>query len=187
MILLDAYALLALARDEPAADEVEAIIRAGDAAISSVNLLEVLDGLLRRYGWSPAETSARVGLLIGERLRVVPADAEIAWRGALLRARYYDRSACALSLADCVLLASARRDDAVVSSDPALAAVARKEGIDFVALPDSSGRRPWAKGSRQSAGRRAGNRTTSRIVSRPLRSIVSRSMPSPRPPVGGMP
>ena len=35
--------------------------------------------------------------------------------------------------------------------------------------------------------RRAGKRMTSRIVSVPERSITSRSMPRPRPPVGGMP
>jgi PIN domain nuclease of toxin-antitoxin system len=142
VILLDAYAVLALARDERAADEAEAIIRTNDVGISAVNLLEVLDRLVRRYGWSPNETSARLGLMIGERLMVVPTDTDIAWRGALLRARHYERNACALSLADCVLLASARRDDAVVTSDPAVAAVARAEGIDVIALPDSSGRRP---------------------------------------------
>ncbi len=35
--------------------------------------------------------------------------------------------------------------------------------------------------------RSAGNRITSLIVSRPVSTIVSRSMPSPRPPVGGIP
>jgi hypothetical protein len=35
--------------------------------------------------------------------------------------------------------------------------------------------------------RRVGKRMTSRIVSRPVRSIASRSMPNPSPPVGGMP
>jgi hypothetical protein len=33
----------------------------------------------------------------------------------------------------------------------------------------------------------AGNRMTSRIVSRPVSTIVSRSMPTPSPPVGGIP
>src|SRR5205823_3738552 len=37
------------------------------------------------------------------------------------------------------------------------------------------------------ARRRAGKRITSRIVSRPVSTIASRSIPSPRPPVGGMP
>jgi 3-methyladenine DNA glycosylase/8-oxoguanine DNA glycosylase len=38
-----------------------------------------------------------------------------------------------------------------------------------------------------SAGRRVGKRMTSRMVSRPVRSIESLSMPSPRPAVGGIP
>jgi len=37
------------------------------------------------------------------------------------------------------------------------------------------------------APRSAGKRITSRIVSRPERSIASRSIPSPRPAVGGIP
>ena len=40
---------------------------------------------------------------------------------------------------------------------------------------------------RRQASRRAGKRMTSRIVSRPESSMTRRSMPSPRPPVGGMP
>ena len=36
-------------------------------------------------------------------------------------------------------------------------------------------------------GRRAGKRTTSLIVSRPVSSITKRSIPNPSPPVGGMP
>ena len=35
--------------------------------------------------------------------------------------------------------------------------------------------------------RKAGNSTTSRIVSRPVSSITKRSIPKPSPPVGGIP
>ena len=38
-----------------------------------------------------------------------------------------------------------------------------------------------------SVGRSVGKRMTSRMVSRPVSSMASRSMPSPRPPVGGIP
>ena len=40
---------------------------------------------------------------------------------------------------------------------------------------------------RLQASRMAGKRTTSRIELRPVRSIASRSIPMPIPPVGGMP
>lgn len=69
-----------------------------------------------------------------------------AWRPARrsgsLRARYYHRGECDLSLADCILLASAGDGERIATTDPAVATVARAEGIDVVALPDSSGQRP---------------------------------------------
>jgi hypothetical protein len=49
----------------------------------------------------------------------------------------------------------------------------------------SNDARPDAR--RQVRGRSAGKRTTSRIVSRPVSTIASRSIPTPSPPVGGMP
>ncbi len=52
MIFLDAYAVLALALDEPAAGEVEALIRKGEAAITAVNLFEAADYCIRRVGIS---------------------------------------------------------------------------------------------------------------------------------------
>ncbi len=42
-------------------------------------------------------------------------------------------------------------------------------------------------GHSRSRSRSAGKRMTSRIVSQPVSSIARRSMPSPRPPVGGIP
>lgn len=142
MILLDAYALLALARNERAADEVEKIVRAGDAGISAVNLFEATDVLVRRYGWTPDETAARFNFVIGDPLPVVALDERTAWRGALLRGRHYDRVRSNISLADCVLLATAGKNDAIATADPAVAGVAALEQIDLLPLPDSSGRRP---------------------------------------------
>lgn len=142
MILLDAYAVLALALDEDAASEIEEIVRSDDVAVTATNYFEATDRLVRRSGWSPSETSERFGLLFDDPVDVVPVDAAIAWRGAHLRARYYHRTTCDVSLADCVLLASAGPDDSVATADPAVAAVARAEGIGLVALPDSSGQRP---------------------------------------------
>ena len=43
---------------------------------------------------------------------------------------------------------------------------------------------PLLRGHRE---RSAGNRITSRIASLPVSTIVSRSIPIPQPPVGGMP
>jgi PIN domain nuclease of toxin-antitoxin system len=142
VILLDAHALLALARQEEAGDEVEALIRSEHVGMATANLFEVSERLMRLYGWSPNDTSEHLGQLVGSHIRVVALDEGIAWRGALMRARHYRRRECELSLADCVLLASAEPDDSVATSDPAVAAVARAEGIGLVALPGSSGQRP---------------------------------------------
>lgn len=142
MTLLDAYAVIALALDEGAASEIEEIVRSSSVGVTATNYFEATDRLVRRSGWSPNETSERFGLLFGDLVGVVPVDAAVAWRGALLRARYYHRTTCAVSLADCVLLASAGPDDYVATADPAIAAVARAEGVGLIPLPDSSGRRP---------------------------------------------
>lgn len=142
MTLLDAYAVIALARSEGAADEVEALVRDGDAVVCATNYLETADQLIRVSGWSADETSERFALLFGGPLKIRAVDEDIGWRSAVLRSRYYHRDTCDLSLADCVLLASAGPTEAIATADPAVAAVARAEGIGLIALPDSSGKRP---------------------------------------------
>ena len=142
VILLDAQALIALARGEPAATEVEEILRGGDAAICAVNLLEAADYFMRREGWSEVATQATLTQLVDEALAVLEAGRDVVWRGALLRARHYSRRSRELSLADCVLLASAGVGDSIATSDRAVAAVARSEEISLVPLADATGRRP---------------------------------------------
>ena len=141
MIFLDAYCLVALARDEPAAPEVESLLREEQTAITSVNLLEVVDFLVRRASWPESDVHARLSLLVGHVVRVESVTEEHAWRGAMLRSRHYAKGASELSLADCVLLASCCEGDSVATSDPAIAAAARGQAIDVIALPDTTGRR----------------------------------------------
>src|SRR4051794_34736787 len=45
--ILDAYAVIAFLRDEPAADEVRPLLDNGDARLTTVGVAEVLDHLLR--------------------------------------------------------------------------------------------------------------------------------------------
>jgi predicted nucleic acid-binding protein len=142
VIHLDAYALIALALDEPAAADVERILRDGDVAIASVNLFEVLDYLVRRAGLTEADAHAHVSLVVGDAIAVTPVTELHARRGAFLRARHYRPAEQELSLADCVLLACAGDDDEIATADPALAAVARAEEIGLVPLPDTRGERP---------------------------------------------
>jgi uncharacterized protein with PIN domain len=142
-VLLDAFALIALLRDEPAADEVETILRRGEAAMSAVNLAEALDVLQRVDGVDRPRLDALTGPLIRESLALLAVDERTARDGADIRARRYHRTRAPLSLADCLLLAAARGTQAVIATgDRPLAGAARAEEIEVTALPDSRGRRP---------------------------------------------
>jgi ribonuclease VapC len=141
-VLLDAFALIALLRDEPAADEVEKILRRGEAAMSAVNLAEALDVLQRVDSVDRARLEALTRPLVSESLQLLVVDERTARDGADLRARRYHRTRAPLSLADCLLLAAARGADAVVATaDRPLAGAARAEGLEVASLPDSRGRR----------------------------------------------
>jgi predicted nucleic acid-binding protein len=142
VILLDAYALIALAADEPAAPDVERLLREGGSAVTSVNLAEAIDVTQRVRGLPAEEVRGALEPLMGETVRVLSQGQDDAWRAADLRLRHYDRRTSVLSLADCFLLAAARPDDSIATSDPALASAARAEGIGVRPLADSSGLMP---------------------------------------------
>ncbi len=144
MTYLDAYGLVALAADEAAAAEVEELLRTESCRVVAINLAEAVDVCIRRHGLAVDEVRdvVRPLFLAGNVELAVSGEAE-AWRAADLRARHYDRRACAVSIADCLVLAHAvSTSAAVATSDPAIAAVARAEAVPVVALPDSSGVRP---------------------------------------------
>ncbi len=142
MILLDAYALVAAATGETAASEVAALLRDGDCAITTTNLAEFYDQLVRRVGLRPEAVDAHVQPLLHDSLALRPLDQEPAIRAGLLRAQFYRKRTAELSLADCVLLASLDQDDTVATADPPLARAARGLHHAVTALPDSRGRRP---------------------------------------------
>lgn len=142
MIALDAYALVAFLADEPAHDEVKALLRES-CIVTIVNLAESFDVLGRVYGIDEDELRRLIDPLVGDALRVDAPPAEDAWLVASLRRRYYDRRERELSLADCFLLAAASRLGAsVATADPPVASAARDESLGLIALPDRSGRRP---------------------------------------------
>ena len=141
MIVLDAYALIAAARNEPATAEVERLLRAGNCAISAVNLAETIDRLCRLDGANIEEVARFVEPLLAEHLTVRPVNAETAWRAGAIRARFYSKQA-PLSLGDSFLLASTEPGDELATSDPVVAATAKELGLGLLQLPDSSGRLP---------------------------------------------
>lgn len=141
MIVLDAYALIAAARNEPAAPEVERLLRAGNCAISAVNLAETIDRLCRLDGASIEEVARFIEPLVAQHLAVRPVSAETAWRAGAIRARFYSKQN-PLSLGDSFLLASAEEGDGLATADPVVATTARMLGLELVALPDTNGRLP---------------------------------------------
>ncbi len=143
MILLDAYGLVALIADEPAAAGVDDLLRTEDVGMTLVNLAEAIDVAQRVHGLSPVEVRGTVEPLFTQSgMRTAQQTEEHAWRAAELRSRYYDRRERALSLADCLLLATADPLGGIATADPAIAEVARAETIRLVSLPDTEGRVP---------------------------------------------
>jgi PIN domain nuclease of toxin-antitoxin system len=134
-VLLDAYALIALLAEEPAADQVEALLRRGDAAITAVNLAEALD-VLQRVEGIPRERLESVTMpLVSERIALVMIDERIARDAADIRARRYHRTRAPLSLADCILLAATGDSDSLATADGPLIRVAAAENVRVHALP----------------------------------------------------
>jgi len=138
--VLDAYAVIAFLRDEPAADDVAALMRSDDVSLTAVGLGEVVNHLIRLAGVDEDDVFldlAELGLH-----DALPIDAQAAGWAGLLRARYYHRTRCAVSMADC-LAATAAHDHAVplATSDPHLLDLCRAERIDTIVLPSTDGTR----------------------------------------------
>jgi predicted nucleic acid-binding protein len=139
-ILIDASALIALLGAEPAAGEVQEMLRNG-AAMTTLNFAEAIDQLKRRYDLEIERTRPIIEGLLAENLTLLALGPTQAWRAGEIRAAHYHRSRCPISLADAVLVASASAGGRIASSDGPLLTVAMSEGIATVALPDSKGRR----------------------------------------------
>ena len=135
MTLLDAYALIAFLVGGPARAEVRGILREGRVAVASANLAETLDVSQRVYGLSIARAMEVLEPLLEGTLAVIALDATTAQAAAELRASYYHRSDRPISLADAVLLASAKPDSRIATADPDVLAVARSEQLETMALP----------------------------------------------------
>lgn len=139
MTVLDAYAVLALLKGEPAAPIVQQLlIDDAEAALTTLGVADVLDHLVRVEGATDEEAAldlAQLGLD-----EPPPVDVVLATHAGLLRARHYHRIRRAVSLADCIAAEHARiAGVAVASADPHLLELCHDERIEVVVLPDSHG------------------------------------------------
>jgi predicted nucleic acid-binding protein len=145
MTVLDTQAVIALMANEPAADEVESILRGreGIVSISAITIAEIMDVGVRKRGQRVDAMGDRVSALLAAGLVVVPVDEEVGRLAGTLRARHWDRDRRPVSLADCAVLATGMLSgEPIASSDAGLLAAARDEGHPVVPLADSQGRRP---------------------------------------------
>ena len=138
MILLDAYAVIALLGAERSGEQVRDLMREEPSGIGVVQLSETVDVLSRRYRVAPERTRAAVRTLGHAGLSVLALDEPTSWRAGETRARLYHRARTPLSLADCVLLASASPDDRVATADRHLLAAAESQGTATVSLGPAS-------------------------------------------------
>jgi len=122
----------------PAAPQVRAILRDGDASVATANLVEVLDVSQRVRGLPIKRTLEILEPLFDSSLQTMSLDIAVARRAAEVRTKHYHRSSRPMSLADAVLIASAQRDDSIATADPDVLAVARAENLKTVALPGES-------------------------------------------------
>jgi predicted nucleic acid-binding protein len=142
LTILDAYAVIAFLRGEPAAEEVRLLLEVGDAFLTAVGVGEVIDHLVRSAGVDEENATldlAELGLLDGS-----PVDSSLGLASGRLRARHFHRTRCAISMADAVAAETARSPGVrLATSDPHLLDVCDRESIDVVVLTGSNGTR-WA-------------------------------------------
>jgi PIN domain nuclease of toxin-antitoxin system len=137
--LLDANALIAVIRGEPAMERVLTILREGSAAMTTVNLAEVYDSVSRKVGLSYEGIADVIDPLLQGPIAPISVDVGLARRAAEIRTSHYHRRHQDLSLADCVLLGAAGDGDRIATADGDVLTVAAKIGIGTIELPPSSG------------------------------------------------
>lgn len=137
MTLLDANALIAVLRGEPAMERVLGILRGGSAAMTAANIAEVYDRSSRRAGLSHAQVADVIEPLFEGPLTPIPVDVNLARRAGEIRSQYYHRKHCPLSLADALLLAAPGPGDEIATGDSGVLTVAAELGIETIELPRS--------------------------------------------------
>lgn len=138
MTVLDAYAVIAYLRGEPAAEAVHPLLESGVGVLTAVGLAEVLDHLVRLA--KVDEDDAVLDLAQLGLLDALPVDADTGSAAGRLRARYYHRTRCAVSMADCIAAETARATKrSLATADPDLLDVCHAEDIATHPLSASDG------------------------------------------------
>jgi predicted nucleic acid-binding protein len=143
--VVDAFPLIEFLVQGPVTPEIARLFAdENPASIATLNLAETYDVLIRVVGREAEQIDERIQemALIGA-LEIVPLSDEVARRAGSLRAEHYDQRARNVSMADCVAAATAEAlSDSLATPDSHLTEMAREIGLEVIALPDSSGRKP---------------------------------------------
>jgi predicted nucleic acid-binding protein len=142
MTVVDTQGIVVLLGGEPAAAEVEAILRGRDgiATISAITIAEVVDVGVRYRSHRLDAVTSQVSALLAGGLEVVPVDEDVARLAGALRSRHWETKRRPVSMTDCLVLATAMTvQEPLATADRPLIAAARAEGHPVVALLDSRG------------------------------------------------
>ncbi|PZS15926.1 MAG: hypothetical protein DLM57_11610 [Pseudonocardiales bacterium] len=138
MTLLDAYAIIGFLAGEPVADDVDLLIRRSESRMTTLGVAEVIDRMARLYDADPDDVAVDIATLGLE--SPTPLDLTTSVLAGRLRARHYHRTTRAVSMADCVLAATAQvTGEPLATSDPHLLGLCHDEGIPAIPLPGSDG------------------------------------------------
>lgn len=135
--VLDAYAVLALLKGEPAAVQVADLLTSDLALLPATGAAEVVDHLVRLVG-----VDEEVAMLDLAQLGLDPVaiDGRCATAAGALRAGHYHRTRRPVSLADCIAAQLAKNlGVALASADPPLLELCVAESIPVVPLVGSDG------------------------------------------------
>lgn len=134
MVHVDATGLIEFIVGGSSRAQVERLLLERDCSVNAVQLAEV-DDVCERVHTLPRH-AARDTLqpLTDSRLRIQPVAAELGRTAGELRATHYHGRDRDLSLADCILLASAGPGDSIATGDRAVLDTAAELGIETVEL-----------------------------------------------------
>lgn len=130
MTVLDASVIIAGLID-PSVTIFDDLLR-GPAVgrVSTVNVAEVVDVLMRTHGVDQEDVIDAIDILIEGGLTIDDLSARQALAAGAIRTRHFDRRTRAVSMADCVVVAlAAEVGEPVASTDGILLEVAAAEGV----------------------------------------------------------
>ena len=135
MTVLDASVLVGGLLD-PASNVFDDLLQGRVARVSTINIAEIVDVLIRKHGSVEEDVVDGIDLLVRAGLIIEALSARQALAAGAIRARYFERRTHNVSMADCVVVAlAADLREPVASTDRALLSVAVAEGIPVIELP----------------------------------------------------